>query len=49
MSRSLDENYERAGYHYKQNLGMNPALLLVDFANAYFIEDSPLYGGEKGE
>ena len=46
MSRSLDENYERAGYHYKQNLGMNPALLLVDFANAYFIEDSPLYGGE---
>ena len=46
MSRSLDENYERAGYHFKQNLGINPALLLVDFANAYFLEDSPLYGGE---
>jgi len=46
MSRSLDENYEKAGYHYKQSLGLNPALLLVDFANAYFIEGSPLYGGE---
>ena len=46
MSRSLDENYERAGYHYKQKLGIKPALLLVDFADAYFLEDSPLYGGE---
>ena len=46
MSRSLEENYEKAGYHYKQSLGINPALLLVDFANAYFIEGSPLYGGE---
>ena len=45
MSEALDENYERAGYHYKQNLGVKPALLLVDFAKAYFLKDSPLFGG----
>lgn len=46
MTESLDENYARAGYHARQDWGKRPALLLVDFARAYFEPDSPLYGGE---
>lgn len=46
MSESLDQNYARAGYHARQVWGNRPALLLVDFARAYFEEASPLYGGE---
>ncbi|RBI84276.1 isochorismatase [Rhodosalinus halophilus] len=46
MTESLDENYARAGYHARQEWGSRPALLLVDFARAYFEPDSPLYGGE---
>ena len=45
MSSALDENYKSAGYHFQQNLGKTPALLLVDFAKAYFLKDSPLFGG----
>jgi maleamate amidohydrolase len=46
MTESLDENYARAGYHARQDWGKRPALLLVDFARAYYEPDSPLYGGE---
>ncbi|WP_108482635.1 isochorismatase family protein [Oceaniglobus ichthyenteri] len=46
---NLDENYAKAGYHKKQTWGDNPALLLVDFANAYFDEMSPLFGGDGCE
>ncbi len=46
MSESLDDNYARAGYHTRQSWGRRPALILVDFARAYFEPDSPLYGGE---
>ena len=42
----LDDNYARAGYHARQQWGRKPALLLVDFACAYFVENSPLYGAE---
>jgi len=42
----LDENYARAGYHASQTWGRRPALILVDFAQAYFDPASPLYGGE---
>lgn len=45
-SGSLDENYARAGYHASQSRGRRPALLLIDFANAYYEETSPLFGGE---
>ena len=45
MSDDLDANYARAGYHARQAWGARPALLLVDFARAYFEPDSPLYGG----
>jgi maleamate amidohydrolase len=46
MTESLDENYARAGYHTCQTWGRRPALLLVDFARAYYEPSSPLYGGE---
>jgi maleamate amidohydrolase len=46
MTESLDANYARAGYHARQQWGRRPALILVDFACAYFEPDSPLYGGD---
>ena len=45
-SESLDDNYARAGYHASQVWGRRPALILVDFAEAYYDPSSPLYGGE---
>jgi maleamate amidohydrolase len=45
MSEALDDNYERAGYHHKTTWGKSPALLMVDFAQAYFEPSSPLYAG----
>lgn len=46
MTETLDQNYARAGYHSGQVWGKRPALLLVDFAQAYFDPASPLFGGE---
>lgn len=46
MSDPLDANYAKAGYHAAQTKGARPALVLVDFAHAYFDESAPLYGGE---
>ncbi len=46
MSESLDQNYARAGYHAKQSRGSRPALILIDFAKAYFDPAAPLFGGE---
>jgi maleamate amidohydrolase len=46
MTETLDQNYGRAGYHAKQTWGTRPALLLIDFAQAYYEPTSPLYGGE---
>lgn len=46
MSESLDQNYAKAGYHAKQSWGARPALILIDFAKAYFDPAAPLYGGE---
>jgi maleamate amidohydrolase len=43
---SLDANYARAGYHRRMTWGSRPALILVDFAKAYFDPASPLYGAE---
>jgi maleamate amidohydrolase len=45
-AEGLDENYARAGYHAAQIFGKRPALILVDFAKAYFEPSSPLFGGE---
>ncbi|QIE57264.1 isochorismatase family protein [Pikeienuella piscinae] len=46
MNETLEENYARAGYHARQRWGARPAVVLVDFARAYFEESSPLFGGE---
>jgi len=46
MSEDLSDNYARAGYHARQDWGRRPALVLVDFAAAYYVENSPLYAGE---
>ena len=46
MNETLEDNYDKAGYHAKQTFGVQPALLLVDFAQAYFDPASPLFGGE---
>ena len=45
MTDTLEQNYEKAGYHAKQTYGARPALVLVDFAQAYFDPDAPLFGG----
>lgn len=46
MTETLATNYERAGYHAKQAWGNKPAVIMIDFANAYYDVNSPLYGGE---
>lgn len=46
MTETLEQNYGKAGYHAKQTQGTQPALVMVDFAQAYFDPDAPLYGGE---
>ncbi|MFK7751319.1 MAG: isochorismatase family protein [Sedimentitalea sp.] len=46
MSDTLDTNYARAGYHARQNWGTRPAVVLIDFAKAYFDPNAPLFGGE---
>jgi maleamate amidohydrolase len=46
MAETLDQNYARAGYHARQSWGSRPAVLLIDFAAAYFRESSPLFGGQ---
>ncbi len=46
MSETLDTNYARAGYHARQSWGNRPAVLMIDFANAYYDPNSPLFGGE---
>ncbi len=45
-NETLDQNYARAGYHKRQQWGDRPALILIDFARAYFEPESPLYGAE---
>ena len=42
MSTSLDENYSRA-YGTKAGFGSSPALVLVDFVQAYFDPECELY------
>ncbi|MDQ0393341.1 isochorismatase family protein [Labrys monachus] len=45
MAEDLDANYARAGYHHRLGFGARPALLLIDFVQAYFEPSSPLYAG----
>ncbi len=46
MAENLDDNYSRAKYHSPQTWGSRPALVLIDFAQAYFDASQPLYGGQ---
>ena len=46
MAEDLDQNYQKAGYHAHQTWGNRPAVILIDFAKAYFDANSPLFGGE---
>ena len=46
MTEDLKENYSKAKYHSPQKYGEKLAVIFVDFANAYFEEDGPLFGGE---
>ena len=43
---TLDANYARAGYHASQVWGRKPALILIDFAQAYYDPAAPLFGGD---
>jgi maleamate amidohydrolase len=43
---ALDANYARAGYHASQVWGRRPALILIDFAEAYYDPTAPLFGGD---
>lgn len=45
MSENLDVNYARASYHHKREPGARPALLMIDFCEAYFAPASPLHAG----
>jgi len=48
VAEELDRNYARAGYHSGLGFGERPALILVDFVQAYFEPGSPLYAGVEG-
>ena len=44
MTQNLDENY-RGAFDGRLGFGVRPALILVDFVQAYFDGNSPLYAG----
>tara|TARA_Y100000590_G_C15738433_1_gene1019382 strand:- start:3991 stop:4629 length:639 start_codon:yes stop_codon:yes gene_type:complete len=39
----LSTDYDNAGYNKQLGFGKNPALILIDFVQAYFDSSSPLY------
>jgi maleamate amidohydrolase len=45
VAEDLSQNYAKAGYHHSLGFGERPALILVDFVQAYFEPESPLYAG----
>jgi nicotinamidase-related amidase len=45
MNESLQENYARGGFGSRLSAGRRPALLIVDFVEAYLARESPLYAG----
>lgn len=42
---ALVESYARAGFLRRLEFGVRPALVVIDFVNAYLLQDGPLYGG----
>ncbi len=45
VNLSLEENYAKGGFGLKLAAGAKPALLIIDFVEAYLAKDSPLYAG----
>jgi nicotinamidase-related amidase len=45
MSTSLQENYAKGGFGRQLAAGRHPALLVIDFVDAYLVQESPLYAG----
>lgn len=45
MAESRDENYARGGFGKPLEFGRRPALLVIDFVQAYLVPGSPLYAG----
>lgn len=43
---SLIDNYRSSGFMQRLEFGIRPALIVIDFVNAYWLEDGPLFGGE---
>ena len=41
----LNDDYRRAGFSNRLGFGASPALIIIDFCDAYLVEDSPLYAG----
>lgn len=46
VSESLEQNYARGGFDRRLAPGSRPALLVIDFVQAYLQPGSPLFGGE---
>jgi nicotinamidase-related amidase len=45
MNCGLEEDYAQAGFGNTLSFGTRPALLIIDFVQAYLAEDSPLCAG----
>jgi len=45
MTQGAEQNYRASGFHQAVGFGKNPALLMVDFVEAYLDKSSPLYAG----
>jgi len=43
--QDLNNDYEGAGYNKRLGFGERPALILIDYVEAYFDKSSPLYAG----
>lgn len=45
---TLDTNYADTGFNTRLGFGKRPALLMIDFVQAYYVEGSPLYHPDFG-
>lgn len=43
---SLTDDYRRGGFLGRLELGTRPALIVIDFVNAYLLDGAPLFGGD---
>lgn len=46
---SADNDYAAAGFGQRLGFGKRPALIVIDFVDAYLVETSPLYAGVEDE